>query len=161
MMGLIVCLGAAGGWSLVLSVVGGLHLDRGDVAAVFVEAVVVEPGDPPGSGVFDLLDGPPGLAWFDQLGLVQAVDGFGVHTPRQRSPRPGRLEDSGGQVPIEAAGAQRPPQQAADRPDDVSTSNNAVRASTLSDVRVDERRVQTPPLHRPVSRRQHVQKAGR
>ena len=53
-----------------LRVVGGLHLDRWDVAAVFVEAVVVEPGHPPGSGVFDLVDGPPGLAWFDQLGLV-------------------------------------------------------------------------------------------
>src|ERR1700746_69943 len=80
----------------------------------------------------------------------QGRDLLGVHTPRQRSPRPGRLEDPGGQVPIDAAGAQRPPQQAADRSDDVSTSNNAVRASTLSDVRVDDRRVQTPPLHRPV-----------
>ena len=60
-----------------LRVVGGLHLDRRDVAAVFVEAVVVEPGHPPGSGVFDPVDGPPGLAWFDQFGLVQAVDGFG------------------------------------------------------------------------------------
>ena len=60
-----------------LRVVGGLHLDRRDVAAVFVEAVVVEPGHPPGSGVFDPVDGPPGLAWFDQFGFVQAVDGFG------------------------------------------------------------------------------------
>ena len=56
---------------------GRLHLDRWDVAAVLVEAVVVEPVDPPGGGVFDLLDGAPGLAWFDQFGLVQAVDGFG------------------------------------------------------------------------------------
>ena len=59
------------------SVVGGLHLDRWDVAAVFVEAVTVEPMNPFGSGVFDLVDGPPRLAWFDQFGLVQAVDGFG------------------------------------------------------------------------------------
>ena len=57
-----------------LRVVGGLHLDRWDIAAVLVEAVVIEPADPPGRGVFDLLDGPPGLAWFDQFGLVQAVD---------------------------------------------------------------------------------------
>jgi hypothetical protein len=91
----------------------------------------------------------------------QGRDLLGVHTPRQRSPCPGRLEDPGTEVPIEVAGAQRPPQQAADRPDDMSTSNNAVRASTLRDVRVDHRRVQTPPLHRPVSRGQHVQKAGR
>jgi hypothetical protein len=61
----------------VLRLVGGLHLDWWDVAAVLVEAVVVEPVDPPAGGVFDLVDGPPGLAWFDQLGFVQAVDGFG------------------------------------------------------------------------------------
>ena len=71
------CENSAGGWSLSLSVVGRLHLDRWDVAAVFVEPVVVEPVDPPGSGVFDLLDGPPGLAWFDQFGFVQPVDSFG------------------------------------------------------------------------------------
>ena len=45
--------------------------------------------------------------------------------------------------------------------DDVSTSNNAVRASALSDVRVDDRSVEPTPLHRPVRRRQHVQKPGR
>ena len=33
----------------------------------------------------------------------QGRDLIGVHTPRQRSPRPSRLEDPGGQVPIEAA----------------------------------------------------------
>jgi hypothetical protein len=60
-----------------LRVVGGLHLDWWDVTAVFVQAVVIKPVDPPGSGVFDLVDGPPGLAWFDQFGLVQPVDGFG------------------------------------------------------------------------------------
>src|SRR5690348_8014385 len=46
----------------------------------------------------------------------QGRDLLGVDTPRQRSPRPGRLEDPGAQVPIDAAGAQRPPQQAADSP---------------------------------------------
>ena len=70
-----------------LRVVGGLHLDRRDVAAVFVEAVVVEPGHPPGSGVFDLVDGPPGLAWLDQFGLVQAVDGFGECVVQSRQLR--------------------------------------------------------------------------
>jgi hypothetical protein len=34
-------------------------------------------------------------------------------------------------------------------------------ASGRPDVGVDDRRVQTPPLHRPVSRRQHLQKADR
>src|SRR5271166_891878 len=90
----------------------------------------------------------------------QGRDLLGGHTPRQRSPRPGRLEDSGVQVPVEVAGAQRPPQQAADRSDDVSTSNNAVRASALRDIRVDERSVQTLPLHQPVSGYQHIEKAG-
>jgi hypothetical protein len=34
---------SAGGWFLVLREVGGLHLDRWDVEAALVEAVVVEP----------------------------------------------------------------------------------------------------------------------
>ena len=68
---------SAGGWSPDLSVVGRLQFDGWDVPAVLIEAVVVEPVDPFGGGEFDLLDGPPGLAWFDQLGLVQAVDRFG------------------------------------------------------------------------------------
>ena len=38
---------------------------------------MVEPVDPLGGGQLDLLDGPPGLARFDQLGLVEAVDGLG------------------------------------------------------------------------------------
>ena len=37
---------SAGGWSPVLSVVGGLKVHRRDVPAVFVEAVVVEPVTP-------------------------------------------------------------------------------------------------------------------
>ena len=36
----------AGGWSLVLSVVGGLQIERRNVAAVFVEAAVVERMNP-------------------------------------------------------------------------------------------------------------------
>ena len=60
-----------------LSVIGCLQIDGWDVAAVFVEAAVVEPVDPFGGGQLDLLDRPPGLAGFDQLGLVQPVDGLG------------------------------------------------------------------------------------
>jgi hypothetical protein len=62
----------------VLSVVGRLQFDRWDVAAVLVEAVVVEPVDPFGGGQLHLLDGAPGLSGFDQFGLVQAVDRFGL-----------------------------------------------------------------------------------
>ena len=68
---------SAGGWSPLLSVVGRLQFDGRDVAAVLVEAVVVEPVNPFGGGHFDVLDGASRLVWFDQLGLVQAVDGFG------------------------------------------------------------------------------------
>jgi hypothetical protein len=60
-----------------LSVVGRFQFDRWDVAAVLVEAVVVEPVDPFGGGQFDFFDGAPGLAGFDQLGLVEAVDRLG------------------------------------------------------------------------------------
>src|ERR1700746_1234480 len=35
---------------------------------------MVEPVDPFGGGIFDLVDGAPGSAGFDQLGFVQAVD---------------------------------------------------------------------------------------
>jgi hypothetical protein len=60
-----------------LSVIGRLQIDGWDVAAVFVEAAVVKPVDPFGGGQLDLLDGAPGLARFDQLGFVEAVDGLG------------------------------------------------------------------------------------
>jgi len=56
----------------VSSVVGGLQIDRGDVSAVLVEAVV-EPVDTFGAGQFNLLDGAPGVARFDQLSLVQPL----------------------------------------------------------------------------------------
>lgn len=38
---------------------------------------ISKPVDPLSGGQLYLLDGPPRLAWFDQLGLVEAVDGFG------------------------------------------------------------------------------------
>ena len=56
-----------------LSVIGPLQFDGRDVAAVLVEAVMVEPVDPLGGGVFHLVDRPPGLARVDQLGLVQPI----------------------------------------------------------------------------------------
>ena len=38
---------------------------------------MVEPVDPFGGGQFDFLDGAPGLAGLDQLGLVQPIDRLG------------------------------------------------------------------------------------
>jgi hypothetical protein len=59
---------------LVVSVVAGLELGGWNVAAVLVEAAVVEPVDPLGGGDLDLVDGLPGSSWFDQFGLVETVD---------------------------------------------------------------------------------------
>ena len=60
-----------------MSVVEVLGLHGRDVAAVLVEAAVVEPVDPFGGGVLDGVQGAPGTAGLDQFGLVEAVDGFG------------------------------------------------------------------------------------
>ena len=49
----------------------------GDVAAVLVEPVVVEPVDPLCRGDLDGVLGAPRTARLDQLGLVQAVDRLG------------------------------------------------------------------------------------
>ncbi len=54
---------------LVSSVVEVLGFDWWDVAAVLVESAVIEPVDPFGGGIFEVLDGLPGLAWLDQFGL--------------------------------------------------------------------------------------------
>lgn len=62
---------------VLVSVVGALELDRWQVAVVLQQAAVVEPVDPFGGGEFDLLDGAPGPAGTDDLGLVQAVDRLG------------------------------------------------------------------------------------
>lgn len=50
---------------------GRLRVRLGDVAAVLVEAAVVEPVDPFGRGELDLVDGAPRFAGFDHLGLVE------------------------------------------------------------------------------------------
>lgn len=54
-----------------------------DVAAVLVQATVVEPVDPLGGGVLDSVGGAPGPSGSDELGLVQPVDGLseGVEAP--------------------------------------------------------------------------------
>jgi len=54
-----------------LSVVGLLELHRRNVTVVLVQAAVIEPVDPFQGGDLDLLDGPPGATWLDQLGLVE------------------------------------------------------------------------------------------
>jgi len=59
------------------SVVEVLGLDGWDVAAVLEQPAVVEPVDPLGGRVLDVIDGLPRLAWLDQFGLVQAVDRLG------------------------------------------------------------------------------------
>src|SRR5208283_4113643 len=60
-----------------LTVVGVLQFCWRNVSAVLVEPSVIEPIDPFGGGILDLLDGPPRAPVFDQLGLVQTVDRLG------------------------------------------------------------------------------------
>jgi hypothetical protein len=48
-----------------------------DVFAVLVEALVVESVDPFGGGELDVVDGAPGPAAADRLGLEESVDGLG------------------------------------------------------------------------------------
>jgi hypothetical protein len=79
---------SAGGWSPVLSVIGDLQIDRWDVSAVFVDAAAV---DPFGGGQLDFLDGAPGHAGLDQLGLVQTVDRLGQRIVLRRQLRLIRL----------------------------------------------------------------------
>src|SRR6476660_1752664 len=60
-----------------LTVVGVLQFCWRNVSAVLVEPSVIEPIDPFGGGILDLLDGPPRAPVFDQLGLIQTVDRLG------------------------------------------------------------------------------------
>ncbi len=60
-----------------VTVVGGFQLCWWDVAAVLVEASVVEPVDPFQGVDLDVVGGAPRTAWFDQLGLVEPVDRLG------------------------------------------------------------------------------------
>ena len=55
---------------LVFTVVGVLQFCWRDVSAVLVEPSVIEPVDPFGGGVLDLIDGAPRAPGFDQLRFV-------------------------------------------------------------------------------------------
>src|SRR3954453_10795661 len=62
---------------LKLGIVGGLGLGGRDVPERLEEAAVVEPVDPFEGGKLDRFEAAPGAAPMDQLGFVEAVDGFG------------------------------------------------------------------------------------
>jgi hypothetical protein len=66
-----------------VTVVASFEFGWWDVAAVFVEASVVEPVDPFQGGDLDVVGGAPWACGFDQLGLVETVDrlGEGVDAP--------------------------------------------------------------------------------
>ena len=71
---------------LMFTVVGGLQFCWRNVSAVLVEPSVIEPIDPFGGDILDLLDGPPRAPVFDQLGLVQTVDRLGERALSNESP---------------------------------------------------------------------------
>src|SRR5664280_2099930 len=81
-------------------VMGLLQLDRGDVAAVLEQAAGVEPVDPFGGGVFDLVDAVPGAEASDHLGLVEAVDGLGQRVVVARADRTHGRGDAGDRDPF-------------------------------------------------------------
>ena len=58
-------------------IVGGLGFGGRDVSDGLEQATVVEPVDPFEGGELDGLEGLPGAAAVDDLGLVEAVDGLG------------------------------------------------------------------------------------
>ena len=60
-----------------VSVVAGLDFCRGALVEFGMQALVVEPPHPFQRRELDLLDGSPGSALADQLGLVKRVDRFG------------------------------------------------------------------------------------
>ena len=77
-----------------VSVEGVLEFCRWDVTAVLVEPAMIEPVDPFGSGKLDLLQGPPGPAGFDELGLEQPIDRLRERVVPRRQVRPIRLVPS-------------------------------------------------------------------
>ena len=62
---------------LLILMVGGFVFGWTPTAQRGVEAAVVPPVDPFQGGQLDLLDAPSGFAAFDQLGLVEPIDGLG------------------------------------------------------------------------------------
>ena len=77
-----------------MTVVGSLEFCWWDVAAVFVEASVVEPVDPFQGRDLDVVSGAPRASGFDQLGLVETVDGLGEGTVVAVAGRPDRCVDT-------------------------------------------------------------------
>jgi hypothetical protein len=76
-----------------VSVVLSLDFLWGEHSELAVEALVVPPPDPFQRRVLDLLDGAPGSAAADQLGLVEPVHALdeGVDAPISVKPRSGGL----------------------------------------------------------------------
>src|SRR6266516_2059088 len=70
--------------------VGRLELRGWDHAQLAVQAAVVEPVDVFQGGVLHVLQSPPGAAVADQLGLVQAVEGFSQGVVLTVAPRADR-----------------------------------------------------------------------
>jgi hypothetical protein len=60
-----------------LCVIACFGLGGWDISDRFEQAPVVEPVDPFEGGEFHRLGAAPGAAAMDQLGLEQAIDGFG------------------------------------------------------------------------------------
>jgi mRNA interferase MazF len=69
----------------------------------------------------------------------QRRDLLGAHSSWQRPPGAGRLEYPGGQVPVEQACTQRPPQQASDRIDRCAHAKPRRTGDHVSDIGVDHR----------------------
>ena len=79
----------------VVTVVGVFEFGWWDVAAVFVEASVVEPVDPFQGGDLDVVGGAPRPSRFDQFGLVEAVDRLGQRVVVAVAGGPDRGVDAG------------------------------------------------------------------
>lgn len=76
------------------TVVERLEFGRRNIAAVLVEASVVEPVHPFQRGDFHMFDCSPWPAGFDQLGLLEPVDRFGERVVVARPGGPDRGIDT-------------------------------------------------------------------
>ena len=88
---------------VMLSVVGVLEVGGWDVAAVLVEASVVEPVDPLGGGDLDVVDALPRPSRLDQFGLVETVDRLCKGIVERVADRPHRGGDAGLGQPLAVA----------------------------------------------------------
>ena len=62
---------------LKLGIVGGFGLGGRDIPDRLEKPAIIEPVDPFEGGELDRFEAAPGAAPMDQLGFVEAVDGFG------------------------------------------------------------------------------------